>query len=195
MLIVRLKSWFLKVVLAILSSKIIPVIMMVGVRYNLFPFATLTHNILIITDVEMYHLETPQQLKFSYVPITAQGTSHASITSGVKYGKSTINVTVGPENLLALHFNSAFAQLDFIRCFGLSILERIIVSLDTNAMSFFVASLASDSRSYFTFDVQVGHERHEILKCTYSLLLFYTHFASVKLSLTYTAIMPRTKCS
>ena len=45
----------------------------------------------------------------------------------------------------------------------MSILEHIIVSLDTNAMSFFVASLAPDSRSYFTFDVQVGHERYEIL--------------------------------
>ena len=58
MLIVRLKSWFLKVVLVVLSSKIVPVIMMAGVRYNPFLFA-FTHNILIIVDVEMYHLEMP----------------------------------------------------------------------------------------------------------------------------------------
>ena len=40
MLIVRLMSWFLKVVLVVLSSKIVAV-MMVGVRYNPFPFATI----------------------------------------------------------------------------------------------------------------------------------------------------------
>ena len=39
-LIVRLNSWFLKVVLVILLSDIVPVIMMVGVRYNPFLFAT-----------------------------------------------------------------------------------------------------------------------------------------------------------
>ena len=47
--------------------------------------------------------------------------------------------------------------------FDWSILERIIVSLDTNATPFSVASLAPDSRSYFTFDIKLGHERYEIL--------------------------------
>ena len=98
---------------------------------------------------------------------TAQGALRASITAEVKYGKSTTNVTVGSKNLPVLHFNSAFTQLDFIRRFDWSILEYIIISRDTNATPF-VALLAPDSRSYFTFDVQVGHE---LLKCTYG------HFA------------------
>ena len=139
----------------------------------------------------------PQRLKISYVSITPQGALRATITAEVKYGKSTTNATVGPENLPALQFNSAFAQLDFTRCFDWSILECIIVSCGTNATPFFVPLLAPDSRSDFTFDVQVGHERHEILKCTYGLLLllFYTHFASAELPLTSTMIMPHTKCS
>ena len=73
-------------------------------------------------------------------------------------------MTVGSENLPAVHFNSAFAQLDFIKRFDWSILERIIVSLGANA--------TPDSRSYFTFDAQVGHECHEILKCTYGHFSF-----------------------
>lgn len=49
-------------------------------------------------DVEIHHLETAKELKFSDVSITAQGPLRASVTAQVKYGNSTIKVTVSIED-------------------------------------------------------------------------------------------------
>ena len=49
-----------------------------------------------MTDVEVYHLESRQPLKFSDVKIAANGPLRASISAEVKYGSSTINVLVRP---------------------------------------------------------------------------------------------------
>ena len=45
-------------------------------------------------DVEIHHLEKPTPLKFSGVRIIAEGPFRASVQTQVKYGQSTINVTV-----------------------------------------------------------------------------------------------------
>jgi hypothetical protein len=45
-------------------------------------------------DVEIHHLEKAQQLKFASVKVVASGPLLAAVETEVKYGKSTINVTV-----------------------------------------------------------------------------------------------------
>jgi alpha-mannosidase len=45
-------------------------------------------------DVEIHHLEKAQQLKFANVKVTASGPLLAAVETEVKYGKSTIKVTV-----------------------------------------------------------------------------------------------------
>ncbi|KAI0061336.1 glycoside hydrolase family 38 protein [Artomyces pyxidatus] len=45
-------------------------------------------------DVEIHHLEKSQDLKFGGVKIVAEGPLRAAIEAEVKYGKSTINVTI-----------------------------------------------------------------------------------------------------
>ncbi|KIK72580.1 glycoside hydrolase family 38 protein [Paxillus rubicundulus Ve08.2h10] len=45
-------------------------------------------------DVEIHHLETPTRLEFSGVRVIADGPLRASVQTQVKYGKSTIDVTV-----------------------------------------------------------------------------------------------------
>ena len=45
-------------------------------------------------DVEVHHLEKAQQLKFGNVKVVAPGPLHAAVETEVKYGKSTIKVTV-----------------------------------------------------------------------------------------------------
>jgi alpha-mannosidase len=46
------------------------------------------------SDVEIHHLEKAQQLKFENVKIVASGPLRATVEAEVKYGKSTIRVTV-----------------------------------------------------------------------------------------------------
>ena len=45
-------------------------------------------------DVEIYHLETAQPLEFSNVSIITQGPLRAALRAEVKYGQSTISITV-----------------------------------------------------------------------------------------------------
>ncbi|KAF9228240.1 glycoside hydrolase family 38 protein [Gyrodon lividus] len=45
-------------------------------------------------DVEIHHLETPTRLEFSGVRVIAEGPLRASVQTQVKYGKSTIDVTI-----------------------------------------------------------------------------------------------------
>ncbi|KAF7980211.1 hypothetical protein HWV62_39313 [Athelia sp. TMB] len=52
-------------------------------------------------DVEIHHLETAKELKFSDVSITAQGPLRASVTAQVKYGNSTIKVTISLDAITA----------------------------------------------------------------------------------------------
>ena len=51
-------------------------------------------NIKIIADVEIYHLETTELLRFEELNILADGPLRASVAAKVRYGKSTIDVTV-----------------------------------------------------------------------------------------------------
>ena len=46
------------------------------------------------SDVEIHHLEKAQQLKFANVKIVVSGPLLAAVETEVKYGKSTIKVTV-----------------------------------------------------------------------------------------------------
>lgn len=46
------------------------------------------------SDVEIHHLEKAQQLKFANVKVAASGPLLAAVETEVKYGKSTIKVTV-----------------------------------------------------------------------------------------------------
>ena len=45
-------------------------------------------------DVEIYHLETAQHLEFSNVSVVTQGPLRAAVRAEVKYGQSTISITV-----------------------------------------------------------------------------------------------------
>jgi alpha-mannosidase len=45
-------------------------------------------------DVEIHHLETPQQLEFTNISVVAQGPLRVALRAVVKYGRSTIDVTV-----------------------------------------------------------------------------------------------------
>ena len=45
-------------------------------------------------DVEIHHLETPTPLEFSHVRVIAEGPLRAAVQTQVKFGKSTIDVTV-----------------------------------------------------------------------------------------------------
>ena len=46
------------------------------------------------TEVEIHHLETPQLLEFSDISVVSQGPLRAAVRAEVKYGQSTISVTV-----------------------------------------------------------------------------------------------------
>ena len=48
----------------------------------------------LVTDVEIHHLEKYKKLRFENIAIAAEGPLRASLKSEVKYGQSTINVTV-----------------------------------------------------------------------------------------------------
>lgn len=49
---------------------------------------------LVNIDVEIHHLETARPLAFTDISIVADGPFRAAVRSVVKYGKSTITVTV-----------------------------------------------------------------------------------------------------
>jgi alpha-mannosidase len=58
-------------------------------------------------DVEVYHLETAKQLAFEEVSVVAQGPLRASVKAKLKYGKSTITVTISLDAVTATtHKNS-----------------------------------------------------------------------------------------
>jgi alpha-mannosidase len=46
-------------------------------------------------EVDYNHLETPQSLEFSNISVVSQGPLRAAVLAEVKYGQSTISVTVG----------------------------------------------------------------------------------------------------
>ena len=46
------------------------------------------------TEIDYNHLETAQPLEFSNVSVVSQGPLRASVRAEVKYGQSTISVTV-----------------------------------------------------------------------------------------------------
>ena len=46
------------------------------------------------SDVEIHHLEKFKKLRFENISIAAEGPLRASLKSVVKYGQSTINVSV-----------------------------------------------------------------------------------------------------
>lgn len=46
------------------------------------------------TDVEIHHLETAQPLEFSNVSVVSHGPLRAAVRAEVKYGQSTISLTV-----------------------------------------------------------------------------------------------------
>ena len=48
----------------------------------------------LVSDVEIHHLEKYKKLRFENIAIAAEGPLRASLKSEVKYGQSTINVTV-----------------------------------------------------------------------------------------------------
>lgn len=50
--------------------------------------------LMILQDVEIHHLETVQPLEFSNISVLSQGPLRASVKAEVKYGQSTIAVTV-----------------------------------------------------------------------------------------------------
>ena len=46
------------------------------------------------TEIDYNHLETSQPLEFSNISVVSQGPLRASVRAEVKYGQSTISVTV-----------------------------------------------------------------------------------------------------
>ena len=45
-------------------------------------------------DVEIHHLETAKPLEFSNITVVSQGPLRASVRAEVRYGQSTVSVTV-----------------------------------------------------------------------------------------------------
>ena len=45
-------------------------------------------------DVEIHHLETAKPLEFSNISVVSQGPLRASVKAEVRYGQSTVSVTV-----------------------------------------------------------------------------------------------------
>ena len=52
------------------------------------------------SDVEIHHLEKAQQLKFANAKVIASGPLLAAVEKEIKYGKSTIKVTVSARRRL-----------------------------------------------------------------------------------------------
>lgn len=51
-------------------------------------------NLTVALDVEIHHLETAEPLKFANISVVAQGPLYGAVRAEVKYGQSTISVTV-----------------------------------------------------------------------------------------------------
>ena len=62
-------------------------------------------------DVEIHHLETAHPLEFSNVVVVSQGPLRAAVRAEVKYGQSTISVTVRTFLERLSEFRSNFIQL------------------------------------------------------------------------------------
>jgi hypothetical protein len=78
-----------------LFSKIVLITGMPGVRFSLNCCSrTGCDFILGVADVEIHHLETSTPLSFSQVRVIAEGPLRAAVQTQVKYGQSTIDVTV-----------------------------------------------------------------------------------------------------
>ncbi|KAA1467023.1 hypothetical protein DENSPDRAFT_876986 [Dentipellis sp. KUC8613] len=54
-------------------------------------------------DVEIHHLEKAQELKFGDTKVVAEGPLRGSVLTQVKYGKSTINITISLDAIPATH--------------------------------------------------------------------------------------------
>ena len=66
-----------------------------GVRFEVRHSFIFTHNIFsYFIDVEIHHLETSTPLEFSAVRVVTEGPLRAAVQTQVKFGKSTIDVTV-----------------------------------------------------------------------------------------------------
>lgn len=66
-----------------------------GVRFEVRYSFISSHNIFSYSiDVEIHHLETPTPLAFSAVRVVTEGPLRAAVQTQVKFGKSTIDVTV-----------------------------------------------------------------------------------------------------
>jgi hypothetical protein len=61
-------------------------------KSNVLSYSPITFFLFI--DVEIHHLETPTPLEFSRVRVIAEGPLRAAVQMQVKFGKSTIDVTV-----------------------------------------------------------------------------------------------------
>ena len=70
----------------------------------------------VIIDVEIHHLETPHPLEFSNVSVVAHGPLRASVRSVIKYGQSTISVTVSLDLPLLHSRRWTYVLTDFARC-------------------------------------------------------------------------------
>lgn len=57
-----------------------------------------------LEDVEIHHLETAEALEFSNVSVVSQGPLRAAVRAEVKYGQSTISVTVSAFLSLSLQY-------------------------------------------------------------------------------------------
>ena len=55
-----------------------------------------------LTEIDYNHLENPQPLEFSNVSVVSQGPLRASVRAEVKYGQSTISVTVRASCLICV---------------------------------------------------------------------------------------------
>lgn len=123
-------------------------------------------------DVEIHHLEKRTELKFTGVQVVAEGPLRASVETQVKYGNSTINVTV--------RFRSLFPFAQYIHGWGMLCSDRshwmlslvsqpdhCVFVLVTDFHRLYAATLKPDSRPLITFSADVDwRERHEFLKCT-----------------------------
>ena len=70
------------------------------------------------TDVDIHHLETARSLEFSRVSVVLQGPLRAAVRAEVKYGQSTINLTVRAFMLMCIYLSNDSDFKDFSGCHG-----------------------------------------------------------------------------
>src|SRR5258708_29839603 len=76
-------------------------------RSTLFPYTTLFRS------VEVHHLEKEQPLRFADVKVVASGPLLAAVETEVKYGKSTIKVTVSTLDRKSTRLNSSHQIISY----------------------------------------------------------------------------------